>query len=128
MPNIPQHRDPVLAQLIAAYPAFRDTRPLALGIHKLIMAAHPEIDKGALRKTLQRYTAATKYLKAIAAGGARFGLDGQPAGEITAEQQKQAADSVKERFRKQAEQRREMLKAQEHQTKLNQLVDKFKQR
>jgi len=92
------------------------------------MAAHPEIDKGALRKTLQRHTASTKYLKAVAAGGNRCGLDGAAAGEISPEQQQQARQGLKDRFRKQAEQRREQLKAEEHQARLHQLVDRFKQK
>lgn len=121
-----QPRDPILAQLIAAYSVFRDAQPLAIGIHKAIMAAHPEIDKGALRMMLKRHTASTKYLKSVASGSARFGLDGLPVGEITPEQQAQATQAIKDRFRKQAEQRREALKAQERHAKLLLLVDKFK--
>ena len=121
-------RDPVLARLIATYFIFLDVRPLAIGIHKSIIAALPDIDKNALRRTLQRYTASTAYLKVIAAGGSRFGLDGAPTGDITADQQKQANQDLKDRFRKQAEQRREQLKAKEHQEKLQQLVEKFRQK
>jgi ProP effector len=128
MPRIPPPHDSVLAQLIAAYPVFRDAQPLAIGIHKTIMSANPEIDKGALRTTLQRHTASTKYLKAVASGSVRFGLDGMPAGDITLEQKQQANQCLKERFRIQAEHRRDAQKAQEYQAKLNQLVDKFKQR
>lgn len=124
----PPPRDAVLARLIASYPAFRDAKPLAIGVHKAIMAAHPDIEKGALRQAMQRHTASTKYLKAIAAGGSRFGLDGAPAGEVTAEQRKQADQDLRDRFRKQADQRREQIKAQEHQARLHQLVDKFKPR
>ena len=126
MPNSSQSRDSVFAQLISAYPVFRDAQPLAIGIHKAIMAAHPEIDKGALRTTLQRHTASTKYLKSVASGGARYGLDGQPAGDITPEQQARANQAIKDRFRKQAEQRREALRAKERHAKLQLLVDKFK--
>ena len=125
MSNTPPPRDPVLAEL-AAYAVFRDAQPLAIGIHKLVMAAHPGLDKDAVRKALQRHTASTRYLKAVAAGGARFGLAGQPAGEVTPQQQKLAADGLRERFRKQAEQRREAEKAKVIQAKLHQLVDKFK--
>ncbi len=121
-------RDSVLPQLIANYPVFRDAQPLAIGIHKAIMAAHPDIDKNALRKTLQRHTASIKYLKAVAAGGPRFGLDGVPQGDITPEQQQLANQDLKERFRKQAEQRRDALKALEHKAKLHELVAKFKPR
>ena len=128
MLSSPPHRDPVLARLVATYPVFRDIQPLAVGIHKAIIAAHPDIDKAALRRTLQRHTASTRYLKVVAAGGSRFGLHGVPTGDITPEQQKQANQDLKDRFRKQAEQRREQLKAQEHQAKLQQLVDKFGQK
>lgn len=128
MVNSPPPRDAVLARLIASYPVFRDCQPLAIGVHKLIMAAHANIDKGALRQAMQHHTASTRYLKAVAAGGSRFGLDGAPAGEITAEQRKQAEQDLRDRFRKQADRRREQIKAQEHQARLSQLVDKFKPR
>ena len=126
MSNATPPRDPVLAELAATYAVFRDARPLAIGIHKSVMAAHPGFDKDAVRKTLQRHTASTRYLKAVAAGGARFGLDGQPSGEVTPEQKKLAGDGLRERFRKQAEQHREAEKAKQIQAKLHQLVDKFK--
>lgn len=126
MSNTPPPRDPVLAELAATYAVFRDARPLAIGIHKSLMAAHPGFDKDSVRRALQRHTASTRYLKAVAAGGARFGLDGQPSGEVTPEQQKLAADGPRDRFRKQAEQRREAEKAKQIQAKLHQLVDKFK--
>jgi len=74
MLSSPPHRDPVLARLVATYPVFRDIQPLAVGIHKAIIAAHPDIDKAALRRTLQRHTASTRYLKVVAAGGSRTSL------------------------------------------------------
>lgn len=128
MPSKSPPRDPVLARLAEAFPVVRDAQPLAIGIHKAIAAALPDLDQAALRRTLQRHTASTNYLKAITAGGNRFGLDGMPNGEITPEQQKQATQDLKERFRKQAEQRRERLKAEEHQAKLQMLVSKFNQK
>lgn len=128
MTNTPSSRDPVLARLNVTYKVFLDTQPLAIGIHKAIIAAHPDIDKAALRRTLQRHTYSTKYLKAVAAGGSRFGLDGVPTGDITPEQREQANQDLKDRFRKLAEQRREQIKAQEHQAKLQQLADKFRQK
>jgi ProP effector len=126
MSNTSPPRDSVFAELAAAYPVFRDAQPLAIGIHKSVMAAHPGLDKDAVRKALQRHTASTRYLKAVAAGGARFGLDGQPSGEVTPEQQKLAGDGLRERFRKQREQHRDAEKARQIQAKLNQLVEKFR--
>lgn len=128
MLSSPHPRDPVLAHLVATYPLFWDVQPLAIGIHKSIFAAHPDIDTAALRRTLQRHTASTRYLKAVAAGGSRFGLDGVATVDITPEQQKQANQDLKDRFRKQAELRRDKLKAQEHQAKLQQLADNFSQK
>jgi sRNA-binding protein len=83
MPSSSPPRDPVLAHLVATYPVFRDIQPLAIGIHKAIIAAHADIDKAALRRTLQRHTASTRYLKVVAAGDSRFGLDGVPTSDIT---------------------------------------------
>ena len=98
------------------------------GLSGAIMAALPDIDKNALRITLQRHTASTKYLKAVSAGGARFGLNGVAQGDVTPEQQQLATQDLRERFRKKANQHRDALKAQEHQARLHQLVDKFKPR
>lgn len=120
--------DPTLETLIAAFPAFRDGRPLAIGIHKAIRARLPDLDAGALRTALKRYTASTKYLKAIASGEQRFDLDGNPAGEITAEQRQQATDSLKERFRKGAERKKAEEAEKARQEKLRQLAEKFGRR
>jgi ProP effector len=128
MPKTPQSRESVLALLVADHPVIGEARPLAIGIHKAIIAAHPGIDRGALRGVMQRHTAATRYLKAVAAGGPRFGLDGAPAGEITAEQQQQAREDLKERFRRPGEQARALQKEQERQARLQLLVDHFKSR
>jgi ProP effector len=128
MSNSPQSRDSVLALLIATYPVFRNSQSLAIGIHKAISVAHPEIDKGVLRQVLMRHTASTKYLKTVASGGARYGLDGQPNGDVTPEQRTLAKQALIDRFRKQAEQRQEAILAQERQAKLHQLVEKFNQR
>ena len=62
-------------------------------------------------------------------GTVRLNLDGSPAGEVTDENRQHAAEQLKERFRKLAEQRREAEAAakaeQRHQEKLNQLTEKF---
>jgi sRNA-binding protein len=124
MPSSSPPRDPVLAHLVATYPVFRDIQPLAIGIHKAIIAAHADIDKAALRRTLQRHTASTRYLKSLRQVTAVSDLMVCR----LATSQKQANQDLKDRFRKQAEQRREQLKAQEHQAKLQQLIDKVRQK
>jgi ProP effector len=119
-------RNPLLETLSATFPVFRAGLPLAIGIHKVIKARLPEVRDGAMWATLKAYTASTKYLKAIANGKQRFDLDGNPAGEISAEQRQQALDTLKERFRKAAERKKTEQEAREREEKLLQLVDKFK--
>lgn len=114
--------------LSATFAVFRDCQPLAIGIHKTIKARLPEIDEGALRTALKRYTASTKYLKAIANGKKRSDLDGNPAGEVTAEQRQQALETIKERFRKVAERKKTEQEDKERQEKLQKLAEKFNQR
>lgn len=137
--NAPQPANPVravLAQLAERYVVFRETRPLAIGINKELARRHPEIDARALKQALHRHVNATAYLKATERGGARYDLDGTPAGEITEEQRQHAAETLKERFRKQAEERRAAEEArraeaaareaeQRRAQKLEQLVGRF---
>jgi len=105
---------------------------LAIGIHKALRTAHPDISKFDLHRVMKRHTSSTKYLKMVAGGGLRYGLDGLADGEITVEQKKQANDELKERFRKRADSIRaaeqakiDAEKARLHQEKLNQLLAKF---
>lgn len=124
----PRTPHPVLATLMASFAVFRDGLPLAIGIHKAIKERLPDISEGALRMTLKSYTASTKYLKAVANGTQRFDLDGHPAGDITVEQRDLALATIKERFRKAAEQKRNEQAARERQEKLQQLAEKFNHR
>lgn len=121
------------------YAVFRDALPLAIGIHKEVLKALPEIDGGKVRLALRRHVGSTRYLKAVANGDDRYGLDGQPAGKITEEQKKQAVDALRERFKKGADRRRAELQAQQEkeraaarekqrQEKLLQLASKFNAR
>ena len=124
----PHRPDPLLATLTASFAVFRDGLPLAIGIHKAIKARLPDVSEAALRMTLKRHTASTKYLKAVANGQQRFDLDGHPAGDITAEQRDLALATIKERFRKAAELKRNEQASRERQEKLQQLADKFNSR
>ncbi len=127
--------NPVLDQLSAAFPVFANAQPLAIGVHKAIKERLPEIDAAKLRLALRLHTASTRYLKALANSDTRFDLDGNPAGDITAEQKQQALDGLKERFRKVAERKRaeqqqkdELEKQAKQQAKLQQLAEKFNTR
>jgi len=121
-------KNPVLETLIATFAVFRDCQPLAIGVHKTIRERLPGIGAGQLHHALKTHTASTRYLKALSQGTTRFDLDGIAAGIVTPEQQKQALDTLRERFRKQAERRKAELQAQEHQQKLLKLVETFKTR
>lgn len=84
---------------------------------------------------MKTHTASTRYLKALSQATVRLDLDGNPAGEVTAEQRQQATDGLRERFKKGAERRRTELeaqaqqqKAQERQQNLLKLAEKFNKR
>jgi ProP effector len=127
-PKVRRAPNPVLETLISTFPVFRDGQPLAIGIHKAIKLRLPDIGEGKLRMALKGYTASTKYLKAIANGKQRFDLDGNPAGDVTAEQRQQALETIKERFRKAAERKKAEQEDKERQEKLQKLAEKFNQR
>ncbi len=121
-------RNATLEMLSATFPVFRDCQPLAVGIHKAIKEKLPDIDAGQLRAAMKIHTASTKYLKVLSQGGSRFDLDGNVAGEVTAEQRTQATDGLRERFRKGAERKKAEQQEKERQDKLLQLAEKFNTR
>lgn len=86
------------AWLVATYPATFNLdapSPLKIGIHLDLLARHPDLDPATLRRALKRYCGRPRYQLALASEGAvRLDLDGQPAGEVTAEQQKVAQRKV----------------------------------
>jgi sRNA-binding protein len=87
-----------IAALAGLFPAFTANRwephrPLARGIHREL------IDRGILRPEECRlviglYVARPMYQRALAAGGVRINLAGNPAGEVTAEEMAYATASV----------------------------------
>lgn len=121
--------NPIPDTLRSAFQVFAEYRPLALGIHKAVKERLPEIDTRQLRTALRMHTASTRYLKALAQGDVRYDLDGAPAGEVTEEQRQQAADTLRERFKKKAQQHRQAQLAQQQekqrQEKLHKLAEKF---
>lgn len=121
----PRSRNPVLDTLAASFKVIRECQPLALGIHKVIKERMPELDMQQLRSAMRMHTASTRYLKLLSQADTRFDLDGAAAGEVTAEQRQQALDTLRERFRKKAEQHKAELAAKQHQEKLLKLAEKF---
>ena len=89
----------ILDRLCAAFPAcFSRTapQPLKIGLGEELLAlagVHPaltDLTRTQMRRALRVYTGAPAYRKALARGGPRYGLDGQPTGEVTPEQQADA--------------------------------------
>lgn len=131
----PVRGNALLGQLQAEFPVFRDCKPLAIGIHKQLMERKPDLDKNKVRVALHGHTASTRYLKALTEGASRLDLDGQPSGEVTAEQQDVAVKTlrdriklVKERQKAEEAQRKANEEAAIRQAKLQQLAERFGKR
>lgn len=129
-PRDPHHT--VLISLRSTFPVFQECRPLAIGIHKGVLERIPDINPQLLRLAMRMHTASARYLKALTNGETRFDLDGDVAGTVTAEQKQQALDTLRERFRKGAEQHKARVLAQQQeqqrQEKLVKLAEKFSAR
>ena len=119
----------LLKTLQERFEVFRNFSPLAIGIDKQVFEKLPELSKKSLRLAMRSHTISTRYLKEMEKGTVRLNLDGSPAGEVTDENRQHASEQLKERFKKQAEQRREAEAAakaeQRRQEKLSQLTEKF---
>ena len=92
---MPQDVNPLLDRLIEAFPAcFSRTapQPLKIGLGEELLAlagVHPALaglTRTQLRRALKVYTRTPAYRKALARGGPRYDLAGQPDGEVTPEQ------------------------------------------
>lgn len=91
-------------RVMALWPALFDIdnpKPLKVGVFKDltedITARGLTVGMGALKATLAIYTRRIRYQKALAAGGARYDLNGQPCGEVTPEQQQNAAAGLNQK-------------------------------
>lgn len=119
----------LLKDLQTRFDVFRNFSPLAIGIDKQVFAQLPEVSKKSLRLAMRSHTISTRYLKEMEKGTQRLNLDGTPAGEVTDENRQHATELLRERFKKQAEQRKaaaEEAKAEQRRVeKLNQLAEKF---
>ncbi|HVL76745.1 MAG TPA: ProQ/FinO family protein [Noviherbaspirillum sp.] len=129
----------LLKELQEKFAPFRDNLPLAIGIDKQLKERLPDVDRKTLRIALGLHTNSTRYLKAMARATQRVDLDGNPAGEVPEAHRTHAEETLRERFRKEAEQRKAQRKvereaeeaeraAQRRADKLNQLAAKFSRR
>ena len=89
-------------------------KPLKLRIQVDIQQRAPGIfTRRMLSAFFHRHTGSTSYLLAVARGGPRFDLDGQPSGEIADEHRKAASDELARR-RANQEERRALEEQQRH--------------
>ena len=128
-PDKPIDARVLLKDLQTRFDVFRNFSPLAIGIDKQVFAQLPEVSKKALRLAMRSHTISTRYLKEMEKATHRLNLDGSPAGEVTEENRQHAGELLKERFKKQAEQRKAAEAAARaeamKQQKLQQLTEKF---
>ena len=95
-------------QLKQCFPALFGgaVKPLKLRIQVDIQERAPGVfSKQTLSAFFRRHTGATSYLMAVTKAASRFDLDGQPAGDITDEHRKVAADELARRRGNQEERR-----------------------
>jgi hypothetical protein len=86
-----------LKWLKATYPAFKQSRPLMLGVYDLIAPAAEKagIPAVSLRAAIAMHVASRRYLVACAKPGSRrHDLSGKPHGRLADEHRKHAADRL----------------------------------
>jgi ProP effector len=66
----------LLKLLNETYPVFRENKPLAMRIHKVIAVQMPELDRNVLSEALKLHVRTPEYLEALRTGEVRFKLDG----------------------------------------------------
>jgi ProP effector len=119
----------LLKDLQERFAVFRNYSPLAIGIDKQLFAALPDLSRKSVRLAMRSHTMSTRYLKEMEKAAQRLNLDGTPAGEVTDENRQHATEQLKERFKKQAEQRKASEAAAKaeamKQKKLLELAEKF---
>lgn len=95
----------IIDRLCAAFPDCFDRsspKPLKIGLGGEVLALtehHPalaDLTRTRIRRAIKYYTGAPAYQQALVKGGPRYGLDGQPSGAITPEQQA-AAEATRHR-------------------------------
>lgn len=115
-PDAVQTPRTLLKELEAQFPVFRDHLPLAIGINKALFQRLPDLNKKLLRIALSQHTHSTRYLRATTKAVHRFDLDGNPVEELAEEHRQHAVETLRERLKKQEENRRAHSKKPEKKT------------
>jgi ProP effector len=116
-PNAFQTARTLLKEIQEKFAVFGDFLPLAIGIDKQLIALMPDVSRKSLRTALGIHTNSLRYLKGMEKATVRFNLDGTQAAEVTEEHRAHATTTLKERFKKNAEQRKTQRQAEEAQRK-----------
>ncbi len=110
----------IAEQMVTRWPSiFRvdheQVKPLAIGIFDELQAALPEFTPNHIRQTLRQWINDHRfqYWDVIIAGGPRYDLEGNPKGEVTAEQQAIAREQKEAWIKKGAEIRRKRAEAEQ---------------
>jgi len=119
----------LLKSLQTSFPVFNDYAPLAIGIDKQLLTRLPDLERKVLRIALGMHTNSLRYLKTMEKATHRLDLDGNVGDEVTPEHRKHAAETLRERFKKEAERRKAQREAdvleRQRTEKLNLLMEKF---
>jgi sRNA-binding protein len=105
-PNVVATPAALLSRLSGEYPVIARCQPLKIGIHEALYQALPVASRTLVRKVLAFHCGSRRYLEALAAGGARYALDGTPAGQVTEAHRVAAALVLSRRAEKAAPGRR----------------------
>lgn len=116
-PNAFQTARTLLKELQGKFTVFGDFLPLAIGIDKQLIAQTPDVSRRALRTALGIHTNSLRYLKGMEKATMRFNLDGSQADEVTDVHRAHASTTLKERAKKNAEQRKAQRQLEETQRK-----------
>ncbi len=124
-----QNARALIKTLQESFPVFRDYSPLAIGIDKQLLARLPDLDRKTLRIALGMHTHSLRYLKTMQTATHRLDLDGNSGDDVSAEHHSHAAETLRERFKKDAERRKAQREAEalerQRTEKLGQLLEKF---
>lgn len=85
--------DMIADHIYKKYEVFSRFKPLAIGIEKDLAAELPQFDPQLINRVLSNHCRRPRYLKNVARGGKRFGLNNRFKGEITPEEQQHAAQN-----------------------------------
>jgi ProP effector len=115
-----QRRSEILDILRTRWPQtfprdFRQVRPWAIGIAKDVARLLPDYPAMSVKDAISIYRllATAPYCRALLQGGPRYGLDGTPRGEVTAEDQERAQRDLQAWYerRREKQKRRAVEKA-----------------